>query len=147
MQSVKEASAAAEIASVRELFAEYVRSVDAPCCFADFENELAALPAGYDVLLLAGGSAGCVGVRRLDAGTAELKRLFVRPARRGEGWGRALLEAAIAEAQKRGCRRVVLDTLPKMTEAQALYRAFKFREIPPYLAAPTPGATCFELSL
>jgi GNAT superfamily N-acetyltransferase len=146
MQRVKVATAPADIAAVRELFAEYVRSVDAPCCFVDFEKELAALPGGYEVLLLAP-EAGCVGVRRLDATTAEVKRLFVRPAHRGKGLGRALLQKAIGEARKRGYRRVVLDTLPSMAEAQALYQAFRFREIPPYLPAPTPGATCFELSL
>ena len=146
MQRVKEATAPADIDVVRGLFAEYVRSVDAPCCFVDFEKELSALPAGYEVLLLAM-EAGCVGVRRIDPGTAEVKRLYVRPAHRGEGLGRALLEAALREARKRGYRRVVLDTLPGMTEAQGLYQAFRFREIPPYLATPTPGATCFELSL
>jgi len=146
MQRVKEATAAADIAVVRELFAEYVRYVDAPCCFVDFDQELSALPGGYEVLLLAMG-AGCVGLRRIDAVTAEVKRLYVRPAHRGEGLGRALLEAAIEGARKRGFRRVVLDTLPKMREAQALYQALRFQKIPPYLAAPTPGATCFELSL
>jgi GNAT superfamily N-acetyltransferase len=146
MQRVKEATAPADVAAVRELFAEYVRSVDAPCCFVDFEKELSALPAGYEVLLLAT-DAGCVGLRRVDPVTAEVKRLYVRPAYRGKGWGRALLEAVIRKAGERGYRRVVLDTLPRMTEARALYQVFRFREIPPYLAAPTPGATCFELSL
>jgi hypothetical protein len=41
----------------------------------------------------------------------------------------------------------VLDSLPKMREALALYRMLHFREIAPYLPEPTPGATCFELSL
>ena len=39
------ATAAAQLARVRELFAEYARLVDEPCCFADFEAELASLPA------------------------------------------------------------------------------------------------------
>jgi hypothetical protein len=39
----------------------------------------------------------------------------------------------------------VLDSLPKMHEALALYRELDFREVAPYLAEPTPGASCFEL--
>jgi putative acetyltransferase len=146
MLEIREATAPAEIAAVRELFGEYVRAVNAPCCFVDFERELAALPGGYEVLLLAP-DAGCVGVRRLDPATAEVKRLFVRPAWRGKHLGRALLERSIGEAKKRGCRRVVLDTLPSMAEARRLYDVLQFREIPPYLPEPTPGATCLELNL
>ncbi|HYG54186.1 MAG TPA: GNAT family N-acetyltransferase [Burkholderiales bacterium] len=146
MRAIREAVTPADVAAVRELFAEYVRAVDAPCCFVDFERELAALPEGYESLLLADGR-GCVALRRIDAATAELKRLYVRPSHRGTGLGRGLLEAAIAVARERGYRRVVLDTLPSMAEAHGLYQRFRFREIPPYLAAPTPGATCFELSL
>jgi ribosomal protein S18 acetylase RimI-like enzyme len=40
---------------------------------------------------------------------------------------------------------VVLDTLPKLAPAIALYRDLGFRECAPYLPSPTPGALCFEL--
>jgi ribosomal protein S18 acetylase RimI-like enzyme len=46
-----------------------------------------------------------------------------------------------------GYARIVLDTLPKLAPAIALYRDLGFRETGPYLAAPTPCALCFELSL
>jgi ribosomal protein S18 acetylase RimI-like enzyme len=131
---------------VRELFAEYARMVDEPCCFADFDRELAALPGEYR-LFLAPDAAGCVGVRLLDPHTAEMKRLYVRPAHRGRGLGRALAEAAIAAAREAGCARIVLDTLPKMREAIALYGFLGFKETQPYLPKPTPGALCFELRL
>ncbi len=137
---------ATDIAAVRELFAEYAGAVDEPHCFAGFEQELAALPAGYEVILLAK-DAGCVGLRRLDQRTAEIKRLYVRAAHRCSGLGRRLAEAAIGAAREAGYSRVVLDSLPKMREAIALYRSLGFRETPPYLACPTPGAVCFELSL
>jgi putative acetyltransferase len=146
MARLIEASGAAEVAAVRELFAEYARMVDEPCCFADLDRELAALPGPYRLFLLED-AAGCVGVRLLDAQTAEMKRLYVRAAHRGKGLGRALAEAAISAAREAGCARIVLDTLPKMHEAQALYRALDFRPIPPYLKNPTPGAICFELRL
>ena len=144
MGQLVEATAAAEVDRVRELFAEYARMVDEPCCFADFERELASLPGEYR-LFIADPAAGCVAVRVLDSDTAEMKRLYVRAAHRGRGLGRALAEAAIGAAREAGCRRIVLDTLPKMRAAQELYRALGFRPIPPYLANPTPGALCFEL--
>ena len=150
MALLREASAAADVESVRQLFAEYARTVDAPCCFADFEEELAEVSSRYAVLLLAeqdGATAGCVGLRDLDPDTAEMKRLYVRPAYRGRGIGRQLAQAAIAAARGRGCKCVVLDSLASMHAALALYRALDFREVPPYLARPTPGASCFSLSL
>lgn len=146
MPRLVEATSAAQIAVVRELFAEYARSVDAPNCFVGFERELDALPGDYR-LFLADDDGGCVALRFLGVDTAEMKRLYVRDAHRGKGIGRALAEAAIGAAREAGCTRIVLDTLPKMREAQALYQTLGFRRIAPYLDAPTPGALCFELSL
>jgi len=71
----------------------------------------------------------------------------VRGTHRGKGLGRALAEAAIRAARDAGCARIVLDTLPKMREAQALYGLLGFTRIEPYLREPTPGALCFELRL
>ena len=133
-----EATAEAQIARVRELVAEYARLVDEPCCFAEFEAHK---------LFLLDDDAGCVAVRLLDGETAEMKRLYVRAAHRGKGLGRLLAETAIAAARAAGCARIVLDTLPKMREAQALYRALGFQPTVPYLERPTPGALCFELRL
>jgi len=150
MARLREASAPHDLDVVRALFAEYARSVDEPCCFAGFERELADLPRGYLILFLSYEEAvppGCVGLREVDRGTAEMKRLYVRSAWRGRGLGRALAEAAIAAARAGGYQRIVLDSLPKMREARALYLSLDFRETAPYLAAPTPGADCFERTL
>ena len=150
MARLREASAPGDLDAVRSLFAEYARSVDEPCCFAGFERELADLPRGYLVLFLSceeALAAGCVGLREVDRGTAEMKRLYVQPAFRGHGIGRALAEAAIGAARAGGYARIVLDSLPKMHEARALYRSLDFRETAPYLAHPTPGADCFERRL
>src|SRR5688572_19417317 len=113
MATLIEATGADEVAAVRELFAEYAQAVDEPCCFADFDRELAALPGEYR-LFLAEDAAGCVAVRLLTPDTAEMKRLYVRSAHRGKGLGRALAAAAITAAREAGCARIVLDTLPKM---------------------------------
>ena len=146
MARLVEATSAAQVAAVRTLFAEYARSVDEPKCFVGFERELDALPGDYR-LFLADDDGGCVALRFLGVDTAEMKRLYVRDAHRGKGLGRALAEAAIRAAREAGCTRIVLDTLPKMREAQALYQMLGFRPIPPYLEEPTPSALCFELSL
>jgi putative acetyltransferase len=154
MANIVHATQPSEIAAVGALFTEYARAVDAPCCFAGLEREVATLPGEYAppagrlfLALDALSSAGCVALRPLDADTAEIKRLYVRPAYRGQSVGRALAEAAIAAARQTGRRRVVLDTLPSMGEAIALYRSLDFKEFAPYLAVPTPGAVCFQLRL
>jgi len=154
MPEILAARSPAEIESVRTLFREYEQGVAEPCCFADFERELAALPGEYvppaGALLLArdaAGDAGCVALRRLDAGRGEMKRLYVRGDRRGSGFGRALALAAIEAARRAGYNGLMLDTLPKMTEAIALYRALGFTPTGPYSATPTPGAVFFQLNL
>jgi putative acetyltransferase len=146
MAKLVEATSAAQIDAVRKLFSEYVRMVDAPACFVGFEQELASLPGEYR-LFLSDDAAGCVALRFLDQRTAEMKRLYVRSTHRGKGLGRSLAEIAIQVARDAGCTRIVLDTLPQMREAQAMYALLGFKPIGPYLREPTPGALCFELRL
>ena len=136
------------------LFGEYAGLVAEALCFQGFDQELAALPGEYappgGVLLIArdaDAAAGCVALRRCDAGSGEMKRMYVRERYRGSGLGRRLAVAVIEEARKRKYGRVVLDTLPKLAPAIALYRDLGFVETGPYLESPTPGAICFELRI
>ncbi|WP_310728760.1 GNAT family N-acetyltransferase [Streptomyces sp. N2A] len=99
------------------------------------EYPVADLAPPHGVLLVArrgGETAGCAGVRLLDARTAELKQMFVRPAARGLGGGGGLLMAAEAAAARLGAERIRLDTRLDLTEAIALYRRHGFVEIAPY---------------
>jgi putative acetyltransferase len=135
----------------RALLREYWTSFGFTPCFQGFDAELAGLPGGYapprGLLLLAPG-AGCVAVRPLDAATAEMKRLYVRPSARGAGLGRLLARAAVGHGRELGFTRMVLDTMPaQMAEAVSLYRSMGFVPTAPYSAHPTPGALCMELSL
>jgi GNAT superfamily N-acetyltransferase len=135
-----------DVALVRALFREYAGSLGVDLSFQGFEDEVAALPAGYDALLVAG-EEGCVGVRPFEDGVCEMKRLYVRPSARGTGLGRTLAEAAIEHARTLGYRAMRLDTMPMMASAQALYESLGFVEIPPYRHNPVAGTRFMELLL
>ena len=135
------------VAIVRALFREYADSLEFSLDFQDFEREVRGLPGEYapprGALFLAwveGDSAGCVGVRPIDGHTCEMKRLYVRPEFRVRGVGRVLAERAVEEGRNLGYDRMVLDTVPSMTAAIALYRSMGFSDIPPYRPNPVPGA-------
>src|SRR5215217_1092357 len=89
----------------RALFAEYASGLGISLCFQNFDRELANLPGDYAPpdgrLLLATEDdqlAGCIALRKLAPGVCEMKRLFLRPAYRGNGRGRVLVESIIDEA-------------------------------------------------
>lgn len=131
------------------LFREYATSLGVDLSFQHFEEEVASLPGDYAPprgrLLLA--NDGCVALRPFDGDICEMKRLYVRPAARGTGLGRALVERVIDEARTIGYRAMRLDTLPSMTLAAVMYRQFGFREIAPYRFNPVKGTKYFELEL
>lgn len=146
--SIRPARDEHDVARVRDLFREYVAALGIDLSFQGFDAELAGLPGRYaaprGTLLLAyepdGQTIGCVGVRPLDRpGTCEIKRLYVRQTGRGSGAGRALAREAIKFAVSAGYREVVLDTLPGMIAAIALYRDLGFAEILPYWESAIPG--------
>ena len=145
-----------DIEAVRALFEAYAASLPVDLAYQGFAAELAGLPDAYappaGALLLArdgdGTPLGCVALRPLaDPGLCEMKRLFVAPAGRGRGLGRALAAAVIAAARDRGYREMRLDSLPSMTTAVALYRSLGFRAIPPYYNTPVAGTVFLALAL
>jgi putative acetyltransferase len=143
-----------DLDAVRDLFLEYAGSLNFSLCFQDFESELGGLPGAYappaGTLLLArvdGSVAGCVGVRPLDAGRCEMKRLYLREFCRGSGGGRVLAERAITFARKAGYTSMLLDTLPQMTAAMRLYYELGFVRCKPYYDNTPVNSTCLELML
>jgi ribosomal protein S18 acetylase RimI-like enzyme len=151
---IREADTPDLVRVARTLFEEYAASLGFDLCFQDFATELAQLgdqygpPSGALLLAFQGDDvAGCVGVRRFAEHVCEMKRLYVRPASRGTGVGRALAVAAIERARQADYRTMRLDTVPAMTEAIALYRSLGFVEIPPYRDNPVVGAVFIELDL
>jgi GNAT superfamily N-acetyltransferase len=80
-------------------------------------------------------------------GSAEVKRMYVQPARRGEGWAYRLAENLIAEARNIGYRDLKLDTLEWMKEARSLYARLGFRECAAYYDNPLEGVVYMSLDL
>jgi GNAT superfamily N-acetyltransferase len=144
----------AEIPLMRELFKEYAASIGIDLSFQEFNAELDTLPGKYaqpeGAMILVrrkGEPCGCVALRRINARTCEMKRLYVRAAARGLGIGRALVIRVIEEARARGYASMRLDTLPFMKSAEALYKSLGFREIPPYTFNPIAGTLFLEKAL
>lgn len=145
--TIREAVFPDDLAVVRILFREYGDALAYSLCFQGFEDELARLPGKYTrpqggVWLAVAGDqvTGCVALRPHGENECEMKRLYVRPAFRGSGVGRALTEHVLKVAAEAGYHRLLLDTLPTMTGAIALYRALGFIDVPPYYHNPVPGA-------
>ncbi|SIR57327.1 GNAT family N-acetyltransferase [Pseudacidovorax sp. RU35E] len=163
---LSDAHDADQLQAARVLFREYAASLNVDLGFQDFEAELATLPGDYvaprGALLLAWAPpasgkdtlhslAGCCALRPLDAAdypnAAEMKRLYVRPAFRGLGLGRRLVEATLDAARRAGYSCVLLDTLDDMESARALYVDLGFADIPPYYHNPVAGAHYLKVDL
>jgi putative acetyltransferase len=130
----------------RALFLEYAQSLDFDICFDGFAEELASLPGCYGppsgctlIGTLQDDAVGCVAARQLDDAACEMKRLWVRPVYRGQGYGRLLVETVVDAARDLGYRAMLLHTLESMPEAAALYRSLGFTETSPYDATDLPG--------
>src|SRR4051812_35875598 len=81
-----------------ELFKEYAIWLNIDLSFQHFEEELLklremyALPVGGIILCKEGNEyVGCVGIRKLDETTAEMKRMYVKPAHQKKGIASELL--------------------------------------------------------
>ena len=146
------------IEPAREILREYAASLDVDLCFQNFDAELASLPGEYaapaGLLLLGfvdGALAACGGIRALAdadyANACEMKRLYVRPAFRRFGLGRALAQALLDEARRAGYSVMLLDTLDEMESARELYATLGFEEIPPYYFNPIAGAHYLKADL
>lgn len=75
-------------------------------------------------------AVGTVAVRRHGDGSAEIKRMYVRPVARGHGLAARLLDDALSTAARMGSQVVWLESLRgAMDPAIALYRRFGFVEV------------------
>jgi putative acetyltransferase len=154
MLQISQALTAAELDTARLLLQEYQADIRVDLCFQGFAAELADLPGAYAPpagrLLLAthgGELVGCIALQAVDAGRCEMKRLYVRPAARALGVGRALVLRILDEARGIGYSQIVLDTLPTMTNAQRLYRQLGFQDVASYRPTHVAGTRYLGKSL
>jgi len=164
--AIHEAVSPSQVEVARSLFREYRawlvdhREVTA---FGDeilargltwLDQEIEELPGDYippgGALLVAYSGitpVGCAALHGRGLGVGEIKRIYVRESQRGAGLGRRLTRQALSLARKRGYRRVVLDTLPTMNHAIAMYRKMGFQPTERYWPHPVPDALFFEFRL
>lgn len=86
----------------------------------------------FFVARLDGRAIGCGGYLSGANRSAELKRMFTTNAIRGQGFGRAILQAVEESARHEGIEILQLETGVKSTEALGLYRRFGYRERGPF---------------
>jgi putative acetyltransferase len=117
--------------------------------FSLTSEQVGAGDGAFMIAYLDSAAVGCGAVRRLDGPTAELKRMYVDPAVRGRGIGRALVGALEREARLLGVARVVLETGTRLMPAIRLYQAMGYTRIPlfgEYVLSPDTSL-CFGKSL
>lgn len=146
---------------VRQLFTEYTQYLISGdpefrtyLRIQNYDEEIAHLeekygpPRGRLYLALADGkTAGCIALRQLDDARCEMKRLYVRPEFRNLGIGHRLTEQILSDAKSAGYHEILLDTLPFLNQAIAMYRRIGFREIPKYNNSPLDSSIYMSLKL
>ena len=153
MVMLRQADPLGDVGAIRELWTEYLHWGNAQVGehyglslpIADMlEGNLADLsrfvpPRGGLLLAIRDDRVHGVGAfQPLSSEVAEVKRMYVRPAARGTGLGRALLHGLIDATSAAGYRSVRLDTAGFMQAAQALYRSAGFQAIAPYPESEVP---------
>ena len=138
--------------SEEALFLLHEAALEARQLYPDLIDPAAPMPTNqplrdgdvYLVAFAAGKPVGCGALRKYDAVTAEVRRVYVlKPARRG-GIARAILLQLEKEASRIGYETLLLETGNRQHPAIALYKAYGFRRIPrfgPYVNDPV--SVCF----
>lgn len=86
----------------------------------------------FFVIRVDGQPAGCGGIQIYGTEYGELKRMYVRPAFRGQGLGKRMLEHLADYARSHGITLLRLETGVHQREAIGLYERLGFRRIPPF---------------
>ena len=142
-----------QVASVHatRAIAAYVRELDQrlkdgfdPDLTEVTADEEVSPPRG-DFLLITGltddAVIACGAVRLVDSETAELRRMWVEPSRRGQGFGPRLLRTLENRARALGARRAVMSLNPEMVEGLRLAASHNYCPITPFRSDTT--ATIF----
>ncbi|MEN9975896.1 MAG: hypothetical protein RIR36_56 [Bacteroidota bacterium] len=141
--------------SVKDLFKAYLHELNEDLCFQSFDSEidnpLYKYSAPTGALFIATYNAtpvGCIALQPLqDAGTCEMKRLYVDPEYRKFGIGDALVKALLQEAKTMDYILMKLDTLERLQAAIKLYQKFGFETVNAYYDNPLPGVVFMQKEL
>lgn len=136
---------------LRDVYAENVVAIDGYLAAQDIPAQMRDLllrfvPPLADCLLarLDGAPVGIVMTKPHSPGTCEMNRMFVRPAARGHGVGRALVVELLNTARDLGYQRMVLSVGPHQHAATPLYQSLGFVEDE---SLPDTGAGDIEIRL
>ena len=120
---------------VYTVLSEYGLQPDPQCTDADLKDiEQSYLQRGGVFYVLEGkdGSIiGSYGLYPMEAGTCELRKMYLHRDYRGEGHGRRMLEDALAKAKQLGFKRITLETASVLKEAIRLYESYGFKPYRP----------------
>ncbi|MEO5906132.1 MAG: GNAT family N-acetyltransferase [Saprospiraceae bacterium] len=142
-----------EWAAVKKLLIDYKNEFEDDTCFTSFEAELSHIeamyqePGKYKLIVVeepGGRVVGCVGMRTLSPGVAEMKRLYVIPSHRRLHLGKRLANEIIDIADSHAYQRMILDTMTEMKDAQRLYQRLGFEVIKPYNNQDPAKVICYE---
>ncbi|MFN8258539.1 MAG: GNAT family N-acetyltransferase [Bacteroidales bacterium] len=136
-------------------FKELVKLLDAELAVLDGdEHEFYAQFNKIDklknaiVLYFNGRPAGCGAIKKYDAGSMEIKRMYVRPELRNKGLATKILTELENWTNELSCSRCVLETGKRQPDAIALYKKNGYVEIPNYgQYAEMENSVCFEKKL
>lgn len=155
MITFKRATTTQEFEIGKSLFQAYAQAIGIDLSFQNFTDELENINEQYGgregALLIAYSKedepVGCCGIRKIDEGICELKRMYIIPRFQGYGIGRQMMEQSISIGKELGYEKMRLDTLPTMQSAVGLYKKYGFYEIEPYRYNPIKEALFFEKNL
>jgi GNAT superfamily N-acetyltransferase len=104
--------------------------------------------AAFLVAWLDGMPIGCGAITAMDERTAHIKRVFVRPGFRGNGFGRRIMSALEAKAADLGYSVLFLETADKQLEAIRMYTSLGYERVPCAGRVPcSEHSICFERTL
>ena len=150
-----------KVNEIRELFSEYtkmlVENENRFSAYLEKQNYSAELedptvkyakPFGRLYVVYADGKlAGCIGLKKNDEKSCELKRLYVREEFRRAGIGKTLVEKIISDAKEIGYDRIFLDTFLFLESAIRMYKRLGFCETESYNGNPMDNLIYLKLEL
>lgn len=148
LRPVRDADAAAITDLIGGCFAEYPGCVlDLPGIDAWMRRPATASTETGGAFWVADPVVACGGWRPVDAGTIELKSLYVARGSRRRGYAAALVGVVERAARARGASQVLLWSDTRFVDAHRLYRNLGYQQLPGSRELHDPSSTvewCFR---